>query len=80
MTSAICGIPLETQSVERLPKRWCFGCRKRHPGTLTIEAPSLETLMATEAWGWAEPIAVYECDGCGDDRRLFPGWEWEWKG
>jgi hypothetical protein len=39
-------------------------------------APSLDTLMATEAWGWADPVWMYRCDGCGEDRRLGFGMEW----
>lgn len=75
--SAICGIPLETVKTEREEPRWCFGCRKRHGGTWTCKAPTLETLKATEAWGWAEPVWVYACDGCGEDRRGGFGWEYE---
>lgn len=74
---AICGIPLdEVRATEREPERWCFGERKRQPGTWVLRGPSFETLMRTEAWGWAEPVWTYTCDGCGDDRRGFPmgGW------
>lgn len=78
MTGAICGIPTEVVKEERQEPRWCFGCRKRLGGTLTMRRPSFETLMATEAWGWAEPVWTYRCDGCGDDRRLGFGMEWEY--
>jgi hypothetical protein len=67
---------LEVRHEERWEPRWCFGCRKRLAGTLTMLAPSLDTLMATEAWGWADPVWMYRCDGCGEDRRLGFGMEW----
>ena len=74
MTGFICGIPLEVVKTERGPERWCFGERKRRAGTLTVLAPSFETLMATGAWGWADPVWRYNCDGCGEDRRWGFGW------
>lgn len=74
--SGVCGIELEVRRTEREEPRWCFGCRKRLGGTHTLRAPSFETLMATEAWGWAEPVWTYECDGCGEDVRLGFGMEW----
>ena len=76
MSGAICGIPLEVVKTEREEPRWCFGERKRLGGTWTLRRPSFETLMATEAWGWAEPIWTYACDGCGEDRRAGFGGEY----
>lgn len=79
MTMYICGVPekvMEVVRVERMPERWCFGERKRRAGTLTCKRPSFEWLQATEAWGWADPIWTYTCDGCGQDRRLGFGMEW----
>ena len=82
MTTVICGIPTEVVKTEREEPRWCFGERKRLGGTWTCRRPSFETLMATEAWGWADPIWTYTCDGCGEDRRAgFSGeyvYEEEW--
>ena len=68
----ICGVPasvMEVLATERESERWCYGERKRRAGTWECVAPSFEYLMATEAWGWAEPRWVYRCDGCGHDRR-----------
>jgi hypothetical protein len=67
---SICGIPLEVIKTEPGPERWCFGERKRRTGAWVLSGPSLETLMATEAWGWAEPVWKYVCDGCGEDHAL----------
>jgi hypothetical protein len=78
MTGAICGVPLEVVKTEREPERWCFGCRRRLAGTWTCRRPSFETLMRTEAWGWAEPVWDYACDGCGEDRRAGFGMEYGW--
>lgn len=75
MTGAICGILLEVIKTEPEPERWCFGERKRRTGTWTLSGPTFETLQRTEAWGWAEPVWSYACDGCGEDRRAFPGWD-----
>jgi hypothetical protein len=74
---AICGIPLETVKTVPEPERWCFGERKRRTGVWTVKAPTLATLMETEAWGWADPVWSYRCDGCGEDRRAGFGWEYE---
>jgi len=78
MSGAICGIETEVRKTEREEPRWCFGERKRLGGTWTLRGPSFETLMATEAWGWAEPFWVYACDGCGEDRRAGFGGEYGW--
>ena len=73
MTDAvyICGVPSDQYEVikEERQERWCFGERKRRWGTLTWKRPTMAYLERTEAWGWAEPIDVYHCDGCGQDRR-----------
>ena len=50
--------------------RWCFGCRKRLAGDHVVVAP-------TDSFSYYGPHSEYRCDGCGQDRRLFPGWEWE---
>lgn len=41
------------------------------------EPPMLEDGTPDPVMMW-EPVWVYRCDGCGDDRRAFPGWEWGW--
>lgn len=74
MTGAICGIAMEkVYATERGEERWCFGERKRVAGTWTLRGPTFEALERTQAWGWAEPIWEYACDGCGEDRRAG-GW------
>jgi hypothetical protein len=74
----ICGTPADQWEViktEVEPERWCFAERKRRTGVWTCKRPRLEWLMETEAWGWAEPVWTYRCDGCGGDRRAFgTGW------
>lgn len=73
----ICGVPSEVMEVvhtERGPERWCFGERKRRAGTSEWRAPSFEWLKQSGAWGWAEPVERYRCDGCGEDRRWGFGW------
>ncbi len=76
MSGSICGLPMEVVKTEREDPRWCFGERKRLGGTWTLRRPSFETLMRTEAWGWADPVWTYECDGCGEDRRAGFGGEY----
>ena len=73
---AICGVPLDkVYKIEREEPRWCFAERKRQPGTWTLKGPTFETLVETEAWGWAEPVWTYRCDGCGRDAHEFgSGW------
>jgi hypothetical protein len=75
-TLHVCGIATSVVREEREPERWCFGERKRRAGTSLCHAPSFEELERTGAWGWAEPYWTYRCDGCGQDRRLFPGSGW----
>ena len=68
----ICGVPQDQYEViktEVEPERWCFGERKRRTGVWTCRRPTMEYLERTEAWGWAEPVWQYHCDGCGQDRR-----------
>lgn len=74
---AICGIPVETIRTEREEPRWCFGERRRVGGTWKLRGPTFETVMATEAFGWAEPFWEYTCDGCGEDRRAGFGGSYE---
>jgi len=80
----VCGVPASEYEViydKPQPERWCFGERKRRTGRVIGKRPSWEYLKRTEAWGWAEPIYQYVCDGCGDDRRFgFGGyavWDYE---
>lgn len=77
----ICGVPREVMrviKVEAVPERWCFGERKRRTGTWTLSAPDTDWVLETHAYGWADPVWAYRCDGCGEDRALFPGRYWEW--
>lgn len=47
--------------------RWCFGCRAYHKH----EAVWIETAEPS----YYDPVAVWECDGCGGDHTDFPlGW------
>jgi len=73
---SLCGIPMEAIKAERAEPRWCFGERKRQAGTWTLSGPTFETLQRTEAWGWAEPVWTYRCDGCHEDRRAGFGGEY----
>jgi hypothetical protein len=59
--------PTEVIKIEKEPPRWCFGERKRQPGTWR--------LLADKEPSYYEPVWVYKCDGCGEDRRFFPGCE-----
>jgi hypothetical protein len=72
---SICGVPLNKVYRREVETRWCFAERKRLRGVWTLAGPSFETLMATEAWGWAEPVWSFKCDGCGRDAHEFgSGW------
>ena len=72
---AICGVTHDKVYETERDERWCFAERERQPGTWTLSGPSFETLMETEAWGWAEPTWTYRCDGCGRDAHEFgSGW------
>lgn len=77
MSGAICGVPMHVLKTEGAPERWCFGERKRRTGKFVLRGPTFEEVKATEAWGWAEPIWTYECDGCGKDERLGFGMYYE---
>jgi hypothetical protein len=55
----------DVQADEREPARWCFHCRKRLPGT--------HKFYADPPGSYYDPFWKYECDGCGKDRRWFPG-------
>lgn len=73
---AICGPPMHLIKTEAAPERWCFGERKRRTGTWSLMGPDKDWIMANEAYGWAEPVWRYRCDGCGEDRRFgFGGGE-----
>lgn len=63
-------VPTVEFSRSRHPERWCFGCRKRLAGELVVHVPS-------DPYSYYGPHSEYRCDGCGKDRRLFPGWIWE---
>jgi hypothetical protein len=68
MGSAICGgarYVLRTEPDDR-PDRYCYGERKRQPGTweLRSDTPGDEP-------SWYEPIWLYRCTGCGQDRRAL---------
>lgn len=74
---AICGGARYLWETERdETPRWCFGERKRQAGQweLWSENPKDITDIPIEELSWWEPIWVYRCDGCGEDRREFPGW------
>ena len=72
---AVCGIPMDRVIKVEHEVRWCFAERRRVSGTWILSGPSFETLMRTEAWGWAEPVWTYKCDGCGRDAHEFgSGW------
>lgn len=51
------------------PTRYCFGCRKRLPH-------SWEFGFYDEPTYW-EPPHYLRCSGCGQDRALFPGLEFD---
>lgn len=51
-------------------ERWCYGERRRQPGTweLRTEPPTVDE-DGREWPSWWEPMWVYRCNGCGHDRR-----------
>jgi hypothetical protein len=53
-----------TARTEKVKPRWCFGCRKRLPGSFTLYKDGSGYLGA-----WWQ----YACDGCGKDRRWMHG-------
>ena len=72
---AVCGPPRSVYEIvgyEAEPERWCYGERQRRTGVHILLRPRMEWVHATLAYGWAEPIWQYRCDGCGQDRR----WMW----
>lgn len=71
---AICGGARYVLRTEPEPERWCYGERKRRTGTheLRSENPADITGIPIEELSWYEPVWVYKCDGCGEDRR----WMW----
>lgn len=62
--------PMVEHSRTRCKSRWCFGCRKHLAGDRIVFVPA-------DPYSYYGPHDEYRCDGCGKDRRLFPGWEWE---
>ena len=64
-SGAICGGAGYVLRTEPSPEpRYCYGERKRQPGTweLRSDTPADEP-------SWYEPIWIYRCAGCGRDRR-----------
>ena len=59
--------PRKVIAERRAEPRWCFGERKRLPGTFLF----LDYEDDEPGAGWYEPIWVYRCDGCGRDSREF---------
>jgi hypothetical protein len=59
----LCIIPGPRYVIRRAfePARWCFGERKRRMG--------MHVLLGDREPSYYEPIWVYRCDGCGEDRR-----------
>ena len=71
MTTAghILRVPTVEYSRHRGEPRWCFGCRKRLAGDHIMRVPF-------DPMSYYGPHWEYRCDGCGEDRRLFPGYDW----
>jgi hypothetical protein len=65
---ALCGPrqPLRVLKVQAEPARWCYGERRRQPGTWTLYADGPD---ADGMPSWYEPWWRYACQGCGKDRR-----------
>lgn len=71
MTGAICGgAPFVYKTERDETPRWCFGERRRQPGAWELRG---DTPTQAEP-SWYEDVWIYRCDGCGKDRRDFPGW------
>lgn len=68
--TVLCIIPGPTEVVgeERQEPIWCFGCRKRLPGT--------HVLLTDPFPSYYDPVWAYRCDGCRHDRRLGFGRGW----
>lgn len=84
MSGAICGGSPYLWQTKPEPPRWCFGERKRQPGRWELHGawpvgtiPMLEDGTPDPVMMW-EPVWVYRCDGCGEDRALGFGQEWVW--
>ncbi len=73
MGSAICGGAPYVLKTQPEAERWCYGERKRRPGAweLLSENPPDITNIPIEELSWFEPIWVYRCDGCTEDRRFM---------
>lgn len=63
------GPTVELRREEEEP-RWCFGCRKRLPGTYIL----LDYAEDSPHYGYYEPVTVYRCYGCDQDQRWGFGW------
>ena len=65
--TVVCIIPGPSRVLRRAfgEERWCFGERKRRKGMHVL-------LADRDKFSWYEPVWVYQCDGCGEDRR----WMW----
>lgn len=48
--------------------KWCFRCRKHLPHKFVV--------LDYEEPSYWDPIAQYQCSGCGGDYTAFPGTLW----
>lgn len=64
MTLHIHAPAMSAERAEPAEPRWCFGCRKRLPGTWTFWA------AIDRENDWYGPHWAFTCDGCHHDRRL----------
>lgn len=71
VVGSICGGSPYTWKVRPEPPRWCFGERKRQPGRWELRAGWEYGTVPDEAVGYWEPVWVFRCDGCGQDRHEF---------
>lgn len=62
------GPTMHVHKREREQPRWCFGCRKRLGGDHVL-------WVTDDPMSYYGPHWSYECDGCKQDRRWFPGCE-----
>ena len=72
MIACILPGPKRALRTEREEPRWCFGERRRLPGTWTLQDYDPES----PHYGWYEPIWTYRCDGGDHDCRLFGSGRW----
>jgi hypothetical protein len=70
MTIHLHAPPMHAHATRKEPERWSFGCRKRLPGTSTF-------WVMDDPMSYYGPHWAFKCDGCGEDRRLGFGMEWE---